>query len=123
MIHVLLTSELPQQHNDVISFFTWLCFSQYRELMRSGNAVSSHSGLIPSETLYEKKRKIALADHKKIFLMSVHTAAFFTIFACNLVYEYKFHGLIKNRSVNFFKNLMISRLITLMYVSSKFQPH
>ena len=32
-----------------------------KKMMRSGYAVSSHSGLIPSETVY-KKRGIALAD-------------------------------------------------------------
>ena len=71
----------------------------------------------------KKRGRLLWPITRKIFLMSVHTATFFTIFACNLVYEYKFHGLIKNCSVNFFKNLMILRLITLMYVSSKFQPH
>ena len=40
--------------------------SLYLKKMRmSGNAVSSHSSLIPSETLYEKKRGIALADCEK----------------------------------------------------------
>ena len=34
-------------------------------MMRSGNAVSSHSGLIPPETLVRKKRGIAPADCEK----------------------------------------------------------
>ena len=34
----------------------------YKKMMRSGNAVSSHSGLILPETLVRKKRGIALAD-------------------------------------------------------------
>ena len=29
MIHVLLTSELPWQHNDAITFFTCLCISRF----------------------------------------------------------------------------------------------
>ena len=34
-------------------------------MMRSGNAVSSHSGLIPSETLHQKiKSGMALVDCK-----------------------------------------------------------
>ena len=33
-------------------------------MMSSGNAVSSHSGLIPSETLYEKRGGL-LADYEK----------------------------------------------------------
>ena len=31
MIHVLLTSGLPWQHNDAITFFTCLCISRYKE--------------------------------------------------------------------------------------------
>ena len=33
MIHVLLTSELPWQHNDAITSFTYLCISRYLELV------------------------------------------------------------------------------------------
>ena len=32
-------------------------------MMRSGNAVSSHSGLIPSETVYEKRRELKTTDN------------------------------------------------------------
>ena len=32
MMHVLLTSALPWQHNDAITFFTCLCISRYKEL-------------------------------------------------------------------------------------------
>ena len=31
MIHVLLTSELPWQHNGAITFFTCPCISRYQE--------------------------------------------------------------------------------------------
>ena len=36
-----------------------------QKMMRFGNAVSSHGGLIQSETLVRKKRGIALADCEK----------------------------------------------------------
>ena len=54
------------------------------------NAVSSHSGLIPFETVYQKRggllRSIA---RKKNWLACVWLP--FTIFVCNLVHAYKFH--------------------------------
>ena len=32
MIHVLLTSALPWQHNDAITVFTYFCITRYKEL-------------------------------------------------------------------------------------------
>ena len=49
--------------------------------MRSGNVVSSHSGLIPFETVYEKKKEALLWQNAgKKNLISVRSAAFFIIF-------------------------------------------
>ena len=64
-------------------------------MMRSGNAVSSHSGLIPPETLYEKRGGLIRAIARKSNLISLRSAAFFAIFVCNLVHAYKFHGYLK----------------------------
>ena len=63
-------------------------------MMSSENAVSSYNGLIPSETVYEKRRRGLLWPiAKKENLISIRSAAaFFTIFVCNLVHAYKFHG-------------------------------
>ena len=62
--------------------------------MRSGYAVSSHSDLIQSETVYEKKG-LLLPIARKENLINVRSAAFFIIFVCNLVQAYKFHGNLK----------------------------
>ena len=64
--------------------------------MKSGNAVSSDSDLIPSETLQETKGGISF-NHiaKKKNLKSLRSAAFFTIFVCNLVHAHKFQGYLK----------------------------
>ena len=62
--------------------------------MRSGYAVLSHSDLIPSETVYEK-RGLLWPIARKENLINVHSAAFFIIFVCNLVHAYKFRGNLK----------------------------
>ena len=64
-------------------------------MMRSGNAVSSHSGLIPSETLYEKRGGMLWQIAGKKSLISLRSAAIFIIFASNLVHAYKLHGYLK----------------------------
>ena len=63
-------------------------------MMRSGNEVSSHSGLIPSETLYENRGGLLWPIARRN-LISLRSAAFFTIFVCNLVHAYKFQGSLK----------------------------
>ena len=63
--------------------------------MRSGSAVSPHSGVISSETLYEKRGGLLWPIVRKRNLISLRLAAFFTIFVCNLVHTYKFHGYLK----------------------------
>ena len=48
--------------------------------MRSGNAVSSHNGLTPSETLYEKRGRLIWPIARRGNLISPSSAAFATIF-------------------------------------------
>ena len=64
-------------------------------MMRSGNAVSSHSGLISYETLHEKRGGLLWPIERKKNLISLQLAAFFTIFVYNLAHAYKFHGHLK----------------------------
>ena len=65
-----------------------------KKMMRSGYAVSSHSGLIPSETVYEK-RGLLWPIVRKENLINVRVAAFFIIFICNLVHACKFQRNLK----------------------------
>ena len=57
--------------------------------MRSfGNAASSHGSLIPLKTAYKKKRGIAVGEHKLEEFINLHSGAFVTVFARNLVHAY-----------------------------------
>ena len=47
--------------------------------MRSGLAVSSHNGLIPFETVYEKRGGLLCPISRKKNLICLHSAAFVTI--------------------------------------------
>ena len=73
-----------------------------KKMVRSGNAVSSHSGLIPSENLYEKRGGMLWPITTKKNLIRLRSAAFFSIFVCNLVHTYKFHGYLKPLDCVFF---------------------
>ena len=55
-----------------------------------GNSTSSHSGLIPLETSYKKRRELLWAIGSKKNFINLHSAAFVTVFARNLVHAYKF---------------------------------
>ena len=48
-----------------------------KKMMRSGNAVLSHSSLIPSETVYEKRRGLAIyfcvAHDEKVTLQTLYS--------------------------------------------------
>ena len=69
--------------------------SYYQKIiMRSGYAVSSHSGLIPSETVYENRGLLWPIARKENFI-NVRSATFFIIFVFNLVHAYKFHSNLK----------------------------
>ena len=72
-------------------------------MMRSGNAVSSHSGLIPSETLYEKRVAMLWQIARRRSLISLRSAAFSTISVSNLARAYKFYGFLKIPRIMFLK--------------------
>ena len=55
-----------------------------------GNAASSHNGLIPLTTSYKKSGELLRAIVSKKNFINLHSAAFVTGFARNLVHAYKF---------------------------------
>ena len=55
-----------------------------------GNEASSHSGLIPLKTAYKKRGELLRAILSKKNFSNLHSAAFVTDFAHNLVHVYKF---------------------------------
>ena len=55
-----------------------------------GNAASSHSSVIPLKTSYKKRGELVKAIVSKKSLINLHSAAFVTVFARNLVHTYKF---------------------------------
>ena len=65
-----------------------------KKMIRSGYAVSSHSGLIPSQTVCEKKGLLWPIARKEN-LINVRSAAFVIIFVCNLVLACKCHRNLK----------------------------
>ena len=79
-----------------------------------GNAASSHSGLIPLKTAYKKRGELLWAIASKKNFINLHSAAFVTVFARNLVHAYKFR-IFQNRSINVFINLKIPRSIVNKY--------
>ena len=55
------------------------------------NVASSHSSLIPLETVYKKRGEFLGAIASKKNFINLHSAAFVTGFARNLVHVYKFY--------------------------------
>ena len=55
-----------------------------------GNAASSHNSLIPLKTSYKKRGELLWAIANKKNFINLHSAAFGTVFARNLVHAYKF---------------------------------
>ena len=53
-----------------------------------GNAVSSHSGLIPLKTAYKKRGELLWAIASKKNFINLHSICY--SFCCNLVHAYKF---------------------------------
>ena len=51
-----------------------------------GNAVSSHSGLIPLKSAYKKRGELRWAIVSKKDLINLHSDAFDTVFGGNLVH-------------------------------------
>ena len=58
-------------------------------MTRFGNAVSSHSSLMPFKIVYTKLWGSPRPIAKKTDLMSVHSGALVATFVNNLVYTYK----------------------------------
>ena len=56
-------------------------------MMRSGNAVSSHSGLIPSDTLYEKGGGLLWPIARKRNLISLRSAALISLPFLNVIWS------------------------------------
>ena len=56
-----------------------------------GNPASSNSGLIPFNTAHKKEGELLWAIVSKENFINLHSAAFVTIFTCNLVHAYKFY--------------------------------
>ena len=51
-----------------------------------GNEASSHSGLIPLKTAYEKRGELLWTIASKKNFVNLHSAAFDTVFGRNLVH-------------------------------------
>ena len=74
-----------------------------------GNATSSHSVLIPLKTAYRKRGELLWAIASKKNFIDLHSAAFVTVFAGNLVHAYKFRIFQKKRAIIFFINFIVPR--------------
>ena len=57
-----------------------------KKMVSFGNEASSHSGLIPLKTPYEKRGELLWAIASKKNFINLHSAAFDTVFGHNLVY-------------------------------------
>ena len=55
-----------------------------------GNTDSSRSGLIPLKTAYKKRGELLWAIASNKDFINLHSAAFVTVFARNLVHAYNF---------------------------------
>ena len=70
-----------------------------------GNKASSHSGLIPLKTAYKKRGELLWAIASETHFINLHSAAFVTVFARNLVHVYNFRIFQKTRLIKFFYKL------------------
>ena len=61
----------------------------FNKMIRFGNAASSHSDLIPLKTSYKKREELLWAIASKKNFINLHSTAFVTVFARNLVHAYK----------------------------------
>ena len=62
----------------------------FKKMISFGYAASSHSGLIPLKTSKKKRGELLWAIASKKDFINLHSAAFVTVFAPNLVHAYKF---------------------------------
>ena len=58
----------------------------FKKMISFGNEASSHSGLIPLKTAYEKRGELLWAIASKKNFINLHSAAFDTVFGRNLVH-------------------------------------
>ena len=81
-----------------------------KKMISLGNAASSHIGLIPLKTAYKKRGELLWAIASKRTFISLHSAAFVTVFTRNLVHAYKFRIFQKTLDNFFYKfdNLKIN---------------
>ena len=86
-----------------------------------GSAASSNSGLIPLKTAYKKRGELLRAIASKKNFINLHSAAFFTVFARNLVHAKNF-AFFKKPLHNFFINLTIPRSIVYKYTLHVLRP-
>ena len=61
-----------------------------KKMISFGNAASCHSGLIPLKTAYKKRGNLLWAIASEKNFIYLHSAAFVTVFARDLVHAYKF---------------------------------
>ena len=82
----------------------------FKKMVSFGNAASSHSSLIPWKASYKKRGELLWAIASKKNFINLHSAAFVTVFARNLVHAYKFRIFQKPLDKVFYKfdNLEIS---------------
>ena len=62
----------------------------FKKMISFGNAASFCSGLIPLKTSHKKRGELLWAIVSKKNFTNLHSAAFVTVFARNLVHAYKF---------------------------------
>ena len=74
----------------------------FKKMIRFGNTDSSHSGLIPLKTAYKKRGELLWVIASKKNFINLHSAAFVTVFARNLVHAYKFRIFQKKTARYFF---------------------
>ena len=75
----------------------------FKKMISFGNAASSHIGLIPLKTAYKKRGELLWAIASKKNFINLHSAAFVTVFARNLVHAYKFRIFQKTLDKFFYK--------------------
>ena len=85
-------------------------------MMSFGNAASSYSGLIPLTTAYKKREELLRAIASKKNFINLHSAAFVTVFARNLVHVYNFRIFQKTRLIKFFYKLDNPEILSLIHI-------
>ena len=86
----ILKRSFKHQKNSKIACYphNWLIYK--KKMISYGNATSSHIGLIPLKTAYQKRGELLRAIASKKNFSNLHSVAFVTVFARNLVHAYNF---------------------------------